>query len=268
MNPRQMSEGALYDPIRLPEREQRVEDARRLEAVGRLAAGIAHDFNNLLSVILTYSGELEMNLTDPDKREQAAEIRAAADRGARLTRQLLTYTRRESAECEPVDLNRAVRETVQLLVRTLGENIRIRTEPAAGLPRALLAPGQAEQILVNLASNARDAMPAGGTMTIRTRLTSIAVPDQSLGTGWYVTLSVTDTGESAPLSSGSYEHSPDVAAERGGPGLGTAAIHQLVRSAGGDLRIAEEDEGTTVSVYLPAIRGNGDPLSLPAPPAG
>ena len=108
-------------------------------------------------------------------------------------------------------------------------------------------------------------------MTIRTRLTSIAVPDQSLGTGWYVTLSVTDTGESSPLSANGYEQPPDVAAGRGGPGLGTAAIHQLVRSAGGDLRISHgegEDEGTTVSVYLPAIRGNGDPLSLPAPPAG
>ena len=266
MNQRHSRQAVLDEHIRLPEREQRVEDARRLEAVGRLAAGIAHDFNNLLSVILTYSGELEMSLTDSDKREQAAEIRAAADRGARLTRQLLTYTRRESTECEPVDLNRAVRETVQLLIRTLGEDIQIRTEPAAGLPRALLAPGQAEQILVNLATNARDAMPDGGTLTISTRLASVTVPDQQLGTGWYVRLAVTDTGEQPAEER---EQSNDIAALRGGPGLGTAAFHQMVRGSGGDLRLsAEPDGGTTVAVYLPAIRGNGDPLSLPAPPAG
>jgi two-component system cell cycle sensor histidine kinase/response regulator CckA len=260
MHQRHMRGGVLDDHLRLPEREQRVEDARRLEAVGRLAAGIAHDFNNLLSVILTYSGELEMSLTDSEKREQAAEIRAAADRGARLTRQLLAYTRRESSEGEPIDLNRAVRDTVQLLIRVLGEDVQIRTEPAAGLPRALLAPGQAEQILVNLATNARDAMPDGGILTIATRLSSISVPDSQLGTGWYVRLSVTD--------SGGHRDRPEEGIDRDGPGLGTAAIHQMVRSAGGDVRVSTEPEGgTTVSVYLPAIRGNGDPLSLPAPPS-
>jgi signal transduction histidine kinase len=239
--------------------------------MGRLAAGIAHDFNNLLSVILSYAGELEEELEDSELAEPAKEIRAAAQRGAQLTRQLLTYGRRDSPERVPIDLNLAVLDAAALLGRTLGEHVRLTTRPAEGLPRVLLAPGQIERILVNLAANSRDAMPAGGEVEIRTELVAVPPGDALLGTGWFVRLVVRDdgTGMDGAVSSRAREPFFTTKDEGAGTGLGLATIHGIARGSNGDLRIdSAPGEGTTVALYLPAVRGNGDPLSMPGADPG
>jgi signal transduction histidine kinase len=247
--------------------EERDDDARRLETVGRLTAGVAHDFNNMLSVILASASELEGGLTEGEHRERAAEIRAAAERGARLTRQLLTYSRPERGEPQPVDLNLATRDAMRLLVRTIGQEVAFRSDPAAGLPMVLLVPGQAEQILVNLATNARDAMPDGGTITIRTRLSPVAAGDDQLGNGWHVCLTVCDDGIGMPEEVADRALEPFFTTKdrSRGTGLGLATVAEIARSAGGDVRITSRPgEGTAVSVYLPAVRGDGSRLSLEA----
>lgn len=240
--------------------EDRDDDARRLETVGRLTAGVAHDFNNMLSVILASASELEEALRNRENRERASEIRAAAERGARLTKQLLTYSRPERAEPQLVDLNLATLDAIRLLVRTIGAEVELRTDPAAGLPMVMLVPGQAEQMLVNLATNARDAMPDGGRITIRTRLSSIDAGDPQLGAGWHVRLTVCDTGTGMPEEVVGRALEPFFTTKdrSRGTGLGLATVSEIARSAGGDVRISSRPgEGTAVSVYLPAVRSNG-----------
>lgn len=238
----------------------RDDDARRLETVGRLTAGVAHDFNNMLSVILASASELEAGLRGREDRERASEIRAAAERGARLTKQLLTYSRPERAEPQPVDLNLATLDAMRLLVRTIGAEAQLRSDPAAGLPMVLLVPGQAEQIIVNLATNARDAMPDGGTITIRTRLSSIDADDPRLHPGWHVRLTVSDNGTGMPeeIVERALEPFFTTKDRSRGTGLGLATVSEIARSAGGDVRISSRPgEGTAVSVYLPAVGSNG-----------
>jgi signal transduction histidine kinase len=275
-NPVAMSAGQIGIPPRSHEAiERRVQgkngardvgrddDARRLETVGRLTAGVAHDFNNMLSVILASASELEEGLRSAEDRERASEIRAAAERGARLTRQLLTYSRPERAEPQPVDLNLATLDAIRLLDRTIGAEVELRSDPAAGLPMVLLVPGQAEQIIVNLATNARDAMPDGGRITIRTRLSSITPNDPGLGAGWHVRLTVCDNGTGMPEEVVERALEPFFTTKdrSRGTGLGLATVSEIARAAGGDVRISSRPgEGTDVSVYLPALRAIG---SLP-----
>jgi signal transduction histidine kinase len=149
--------------------ETQLNQSQKLEAIGRRAGGVAHDFNNLLSVIGSYS-ELMLDELPPDAelRTPAAEIAKASDRAAALTRQLLAFSRHQVVDAHPLDLNDVVADVQRMLRRLIGENIDLVVDPAAGLWRVLADRGQIEQVLFNLAANARDAMPGGGTLTIRT----------------------------------------------------------------------------------------------------
>ena len=226
--------------------EAELQQAHRLESVGLLAGGVAHDFNNLLAVILNYATfVLEELPRDNEIRPDIEQIRKAAERAADLTRQLLVFSRREVVEPVVVDVSHAVAETEALLRTTLGEDVVLRTRLAEDLSTVEIGSGQLEQVLLNLAFNARDAMPHGGQLTIETRL-----PDAVDG----VRLVVRDTG------SGMWPRVVDQAftpffttkPKGEGTGLGLATVYGIVREAGGDVRIdSEPGGGTAVTIDLP-----------------
>lgn len=233
--------------------------------IPRLTAGIAHDFGNLLSVILSYSGELEQELADPDDRERAAEIRAAAERGAALTRQLISCSRGLPAERVPVDLRAALEEASGLLRRTAGEGVELRFSGAPGLPHVRLGVGQAEQIVVNLIANSRNAMAGGGLIRICTEMASLP-PGSPLGTGWFVRLAVADDGAGMDpeLTARAVEPFYTTREGAGGTGLGLTTVAAIAHAAGGEVEIeSSPGAGTRVVVTLPAVCADGEPLSLP-----
>lgn len=233
---------------------------------GSLTAGIAHDFNNLLSVIMVCAGEISDATDDPVQRARAAEIRSAAERGAELARRLLAHERSDRPERQPISLDQSIAADLALVQRTLGAGIRLLAEPDGALPQVALAPGELERILVNLAANARDAMPDGGAVAIRTSLVVIPPGDPCLGTGSWVRLSFSDNGTGMDPEVAHRAVQPFFTTREltGGTGLGLATVHEIARSCGGDLRINTTPAvGTTVSVYLPALDRNGEPLTLP-----
>ncbi|MBV8936630.1 MAG: PAS domain-containing protein [Alphaproteobacteria bacterium] len=231
--------------------------AQKLEAVGQLTSGVAHDFNNLLTAIL---GNLEMmerrlKSEEPLRRLQAARL--AAERGARLTHQLLAFSRKQRLAPTPLDLNRLVSEASDMLFRTIGATVRIETVLTDGLWPALVDPTQIELVLLNLAINARDAMPEGGRLTIRTAnvVRSGAPPD--LTPGDYVLISVSDTGQgmSEEVRRRSVEPFFTTKEPGKGSGLGLSMVHGVATQSGGGLQIDSRlGCGTTVSVYLPRAR--------------
>jgi PAS domain S-box-containing protein len=224
--------------------ESELRQAQKLEALGQLAAGVAHDFNNLLTAIHGFGEILSEQLSGRPQQADAAEVVLAAERGAALTRQLLAFSRRDEATPSRVDMSELVTGLHPLLSRTLGARIDLRLELGSNLPPVLADRGQLEQVILNLALNARDAMPRGGTLTIATQLD-----------GESVRLAVSDTGIGM---------SPEVKAralepffttkERGsGTGLGLATVWGIVTRAGGALSIESvEQEGTLVAASLPA----------------
>jgi signal transduction histidine kinase/ActR/RegA family two-component response regulator len=217
---------------------------QRMEAVGRLAGGVAHDFNNLLTVIL---GEVDLGLARPegDGKAALAEIRRAGERAALLTQQLLAFSRRQVVAPAVIDANVVVGDLEKMLVRLIGENVRITTRSSAPDAWIRADRGQIEQVLVNLVVNARDAMPAGGTVTIETAREHNCV-----------TIAVTDTGTGMTEEVRGHLFEPFFTTkERGkGSGLGLATSYGIVRQAGGhiDVRTAV-GVGTTMQVILPAV---------------
>jgi two-component system cell cycle sensor histidine kinase/response regulator CckA len=241
--------------------EAQLRQAQKMEAVGQLAGGVAHDFNNLLTVIGAHSAFLleTLDASDP-QREDAEAIQQASVRAAGLTRQLLAFSRKQILKPQVIDLNATVADTHQMLRRLLGEDIDIVTSFAAGLPRAVADPGQMEQVLVNLAVNARDAMPDGGRLTITTRVTS--VPDADSGArlivppGAYVTLAVRDTGAgmSEEVQARLFEPFFTTKAPGKGTGLGLATVYGIVKQSSGYITVSSTiGEGTTFEVMLPAV---------------
>jgi signal transduction histidine kinase len=236
------------------------------EGVGRATAEAAHDFNNLLSVILTCAGELETLGLDETQLERVAEIRAAAERGAILTRDMIDTARSESRSRRPVpvDLAAAVRGSRGLLERTVGDGIEVRIQLEGGLPMALFPPGGIETVLLNLAANARDAMPARGALAVRAGLATVGVADPHLAPGWYARLLVSDSG--CGMHPRLLRRAPEpyftTKGERGS-GLGLPTVFGLARGVGGDVRIESVvGRGTSVAVFLPAVRPGGGPLTL------
>jgi signal transduction histidine kinase/CheY-like chemotaxis protein len=239
--------------------EERLRRAQRLEAIGQLTGGVAHDFNNLLAVIIGNLEQLGGDASaDPEKAECWADALEAALRGAELTRQLLAFARRQSLNAEVLDINQRVSATISLLRRTLGEQITVETLLAADLWPALADPAQFEAALVNLAINARDAMAAGGRLTIET---ANAVLDESYARenlevtpGNYVMIAMSDTGTGM---------APDVLARvfepffttKGpgkGTGLGLSMVYGFLRQSHGHIKVySEVGHGTTVRLYLP-----------------
>ena len=229
--------------------EQRREQAQKMEAVGRLAGGLAHDFNNLLTAVSGYTELLLQEVgRDHPIRPDLEEIRKASTRAEALTQQLLAFSRRQVLRPRPFDLSAVVRDIEKLLRRVIPEHVEIETrtpEPAW----ALADPGQVEQVIVNLAVNARDAMPRGGTLVIRTRHEAPAAA------GPRVVLEVTDSGSGMSPETLLHIFEPFFTTkDQGkGTGLGLATVYGIVRQSGGSIDVeSREDRGTTFRVHLPA----------------
>lgn len=239
--------------------ESQLHQNQRLEAVGQLAGGVAHDFNNLLVVILNYAEFLLEGAADERTREDVGEIKTAAERAARLTHQLLVFSRREVVVTEAVDLGRVIGETEGLLRRTLREHIRLTHSCADGLWKVRLGSGQAEQILVNLLVNAGDAMPDGGSVDIAAENLEL-VDGQgrkaALPAGRYMRLTVADsgTGMSEEIAAQAFDPFFTTKKDNGGTGLGLATVYGIVKEADGHVEIyTEPGQGTAFKIYLPAI---------------
>jgi PAS domain S-box-containing protein len=228
------------------ELEARLHRVDRLESIGRLAGGIAHDFNNLLAVIRNYAQFLIEDLPEGSQsREDLEQIRRAVDRATSLTRQLLIFARKERSAPRPLQLNEIVGDTERLLHRTLGEDIHLRTRLDPGLPSVELDPGQAEQVLINLALNARDAMPTGGTLTIAT---ARGDDDTVL-----LTVSDTGTGMEPEIADRAFEPFFTNKPEGKGTGLGLAMVYGVITGAGGNVDLETAvGAGTTLTLSLPA----------------
>jgi hypothetical protein len=256
--------------------ERQLHQSQRLESLGQLAGGVAHDFNNLLGVISNYaafaseqlaSEQATLNLADI--RDDISQVEQAAERAASLTHQLLAFARQEVIQPRALNLSDVVNGVEQLLLRTLGEHVELITDLAGQLCPVLADPGQIEQVLVNLAVNARDAMPQGGKLTIQTVMADVGEPaatQLSLEPGRYVTLKVSDTGTGIP------PHILDRVCEpffstkpKGeGSGLGLATVYGIITQAGGQLQIfSEAGLGTTCTAYLPATTQSAT-VSTPA----
>jgi PAS domain S-box-containing protein len=243
----------------------RLHQHERMESVGQLAGGIAHDFNNLLAVILTYANFATAELEGHPVKEDIEEIARAAERAAALTRQLLVFSRREVVQPEICDLNEVVAETESMLKRTLGEHLLLEVRCQGDLWPVRADRGQLEQVLLNLAINARDAMQRGGRLTIETSNVELDEAfSEARGNakpGSYVRLAVTDTGEgmSPEVMEHVYEPFFTTKPKGQGTGLGLATVYGIVQQAGGSIDIySEQGLGTVFKVYFPVAPDAGE----------
>ncbi len=249
--------------------EAQAHQAGKLEAVGKLSGGIAHDFNNLLSVI---SGNLELldkGIIDRRQQNFLNEAQNAARMSARLTRRLLTFARQRQLDPEVLDANDLALDTIELLKSTIGEDITLASDLASGLWTIRTDPSEIENTLVNLTINARDAMPAGGTITVCTRNVSFTEDDlehdTSLVPGDYIQLSVSDTGNgmSEDVKSRIFEPFFTTKEPDKGTGLGLASIHGFVYQSGGHIRVSSElGQGTVISLFLPKYVAIGSQVTM------
>jgi PAS domain S-box-containing protein len=240
---------------------QRTEEAllqsQKLEAVGQLTSGVAHDFNNLLTGVLGNLELLEKRLKSEESLRRLRAARMAAERGARLTQQLLAFSRKQRLAPTSIDLNRMVSEASDMLSRTIGATVRIETVLTERLWPALVDPTQIELVLLNLAINARDAMPDGGRLTIRTANIGRNAAPTDLAPGDYVQISVTDTGEGMTEEVLGRAIEPFFTTKEvgKGSGLGLSMVHGVATQSGGGLHIVSQlGRGTTLSIYLPRAR--------------
>jgi PAS domain S-box-containing protein len=239
--------------------ESQLQQAQKMEAIGRLAGGIAHDFNNLLTVMLAECQymESEPNLNGEERSESLVEIRRAAERAALLTRQLLTFSRKQFVELAPVDLNDVVSSTEKMLRRVIGEDVDVRVNLAPLPAIATVDRTQIEQIILNLAVNARDAMPNGGTLTVETSSLELDEPycaGRGLTAGRYIRLAVSDTGIGMSDEVQSHAFEPFFTTKEAGKGtgLGLATCYAIARQFGGHIAVySEVGIGTTMKVYFP-----------------
>jgi signal transduction histidine kinase/CheY-like chemotaxis protein len=256
---RSLEQRAAERGLALERQGEALREARRMESLGLLAGGVAHDFNNLLTVIL---GNAAVILAKNDLPEGARagldEVRTAAERAAALVSQLLAFSRRQARRPRVLDLNTVVSDTQRLLARLIGDNIELVVSAHGGPLPVDADPGQLEQVIINLATNARDAMPAGGRLSIETEATDVAAADSTLvpplRSGPYVVLSVRDTGvgmdaETRRMAFDPFFTTKDVGH---GIGLGLATVHGVVEQSGGHIFIdSAPGQGSTFRVYLP-----------------
>ncbi|MFI7542133.1 PAS domain S-box protein [Actinoplanes sp. NPDC049599] len=261
--------------------ERRLQHTRRLESLGQLAGGVAHDFNNILGVIASYTEllteTLEAPVPDPEEltaaRADLGQIARATERAARLTKQLLAFGRREITQAQVLSLNHVVGDVEQMLRRTLGEHIHLITELDRNLWPVCVDPSQFEQILLNLAVNARDAMPGGGTLSIDTSNTELEEDDVAdsteLSPGRYVRVRVSDTGSGMPpeVADRAFEPFFTTKPQGAGTGLGLATVYGIASAAGGHVRLySEAGIGTTITIVLPASDAAIDEAEVAARP--
>ena len=249
----------------------RLRQSHKMESMGRIVGGVAHDFNNILGTMLASVDFLLSEL--PEKgtpRADAETIRAAVMRGADLTQQLLAFSRQQVLEPKVVSLNELVADTQRMLIRTIGEDIAIRVSLGEHLSSVRVDPGQVQQILLNLAVNARDAMPTGGTLAIQTRNVTLDEPttmSHSIAdAGQYVVLTVSDdgTGIEAVTLTQIFEPFFTTKPKGRGTGLGLSTVFGIVEQSGGHLRVASTlGHGTTFEIYLPAVNERPEPVEEP-----
>jgi PAS domain S-box-containing protein len=266
--------GAARDVTDLRRAEEQFRQAQKLESVGRLAGGVAHDFNNLLIGILGYAEFLEEGIREGRPRtEDLAEIRKAGERARDLTSQLLSVARRQVIEPRPVDPNEVLLDSEKLLRRLLGEDVDMRFRLEPGVGTVVADPSQLQQVVMNLAVNARDAMPRGGRLTIETSSVQLdaryARHHAEVEPGPYVMIAVSDSGEGMSPEAQAHLFEPffTTKAAGRGTGLGLATVHGIVKQAGGHIWVySEAGRGTTFKIYLPLRAEVPARAREPAPP--
>lgn len=241
--------------------EGQLRQAQKMEAIGQLAGGVAHDFNNLLTVINGYAGLLLQSMTaEHPWHGFVSQVQEAGERAADLTRQLLAFSRKQMVQPRTLDLNQVVARMRKMLERLIGENIHIVTELTPGIGQVRADPGQLEQVLVNLAVNARDAMPAGGTLTFATGPAEFTVEEAralpEVEPGRYCLLSVSDTGQGMAERVRNRIFEPFFTTKEvgKGTGLGLATVYGVIKQCGGHIAVRSAlGQGTTFTIYLPAL---------------
>jgi len=242
--------------------EEQLRQAQKMEAIGQLAGGIAHDFNNLLTVIAGYGQLARARVGNGAGAAELSEIERAAERATVLTRQLLAFSRRQILDPIVLDLAEVVRGLTPMLERLIGEDIAVELRSDDTLPGVLADPGQIEQVVINLAVNARDAMPGGGHLLIETRTDGV-----------FVRLSVTDTGVGIAPEALPHVFEPFYTTKPvgEGTGLGLASVHGAITQSGGNVRVRSAlGQGTTIEISLPATsqRGRTGPAPVRSEPVG
>jgi CheY-like chemotaxis protein/two-component sensor histidine kinase len=256
--------GALLARGREEQLEAQLQQSRRLESVGKLAGGVAHDFNNLLAIILNYADFARERATDEVQRRDLMELSKAAMRGSDLVKQLLLFSRRKTTDASAVDLAEVVRDTEPMLRSSIGAHIELRCRASAELPPTVIDPNQVAQVLVNLAVNARDAMPEGGRLTIEATRAENAVR---------LVVADTGVGMTGEVAANAFDPFFTTKPPGSGTGLGLATVYGIVTRAGGTIELdSEPGRGTRVAIELPVDQGAAPvpvPLEqLPAPDAG
>ncbi len=263
--------GIYRDITERKELESQLLQSQKLEAVGQLAGGVAHDFNNLMTAVLGHARLLRDDLPEYDpRRDDLAEIERSAERAAELTDQLLTFSRKDDRPAKPLDLNDVVVNMGKLLRRLIGEDVETEIDLAPGLPAIEGDPARIEQVIMNLAVNARDAMPAGGRLTIRTGLVDPGDPPAPAGASQpLVMLSIADTGTgmSAEEQARMFEPFYTTKAAGKGTGLGLATVYGIVEGMSGRIEVVSKPgNGTTIRLFFLAS-DEPAPTETPAPAA-
>jgi two-component system cell cycle sensor histidine kinase/response regulator CckA len=265
-----MTSRDITERLRAERLAERLHQAQKLESVGKLAGGVAHDFNNLLTAINGYSDLALASMGEGADRLRASvrEIRRAGERAAELTQQLLAFSRQQVLQPELIDLNRTVAEFGPMLARLIGEDVLLALRLGNDVSAIRADRGQIGQVVLNLAVNARDAMPDGGTLTISTQTVEASeTTPPGLAPGWYSVLSVTDAGVGIPpeLIDDVFEPFFTTKGIGQGTGLGLSTVHGIVEQSGGCVSVESEPGlGTTFRVYLPAVdEAVPEPKELP-----
>jgi len=258
--------GTLQDVTERRQLQDQLQQSQKMEAVGQLAGGVAHDFNNVLTAIKSFSELISLELPETSPlRDDVREITAAADRAAALTRHLLAFSRRQMLQPVVLDPNGVVEGVSKLLARLIGVDVRCEIALAPDVGRVLADPGQLEQVVINLAVNARDAMPDGGTLTLETANVTVDLRHASRLSGVetaepgdYVVLTVSDTGEGMDRATQARIFEPFFTTKETGKGtgLGLSTVYGIVRQSGGYVSVYSEiGRGTTFRIYLPRVTG-------------
>jgi signal transduction histidine kinase/ActR/RegA family two-component response regulator len=256
----------------LRQTEEQLRQAEKMEALGRLAGGVAHDFNNLLTIIMGYSHILTDSLTGDQPRSAALEITEAAERAAAMTRHLLSFSRRQVRRVEILDLNQVISRAQPLLRRLIGEDVTLAVTLDPALAAVEADRGQIDQVLINLAANARDAMPYGGTLEILTRNVNVDETSmrqdggRQLRHGSYVSISVKDSGHGMDTETRARAFEPFFTSKESGQGtgLGLSIVYGIVTQSGGEiLLVSEIGRGTQVEILLPSVQKTPAPSCAP-----
>jgi two-component system, cell cycle sensor histidine kinase and response regulator CckA len=265
-----VSEGTVVDITERHALQERLRQAEKMEAVGRLAGGIAHDFNNLLTIIIGYSSQVRDHVKrDDEMLEPVTRIKDAANQAAALIRQLLAFSRKQVLQVRTVNLNALVMNMESMLRRLIGADIRLIARPAAALGLVKADPSQMEQVIMNLVVNARDAMPNGGTLTLETANIDLdenhAAAHVGVIPGPYVMLAVSDTGMGMTPETQAQIFEPFFTTKElgRGTGLGLSTVYGIVNQSGGHIWVySEPGHGTTFKLYLPRTEAEPESVAI------